>query len=135
MIGAFMAIAFAAAHSPPADVTSALSPVGRPPAYVALDEVRRPFEVLSFLGLNQGDRVLDYDAGGGYYTEIIAKAVGPRGLVLCWIRPAFAARDRVQAAHARIRQRASNALFIAPPDTALSLPAASFDAALLHLVY
>lgn len=47
----------------------------------ARDEARRPVEVLDFLGLETGMRVLDVYAAGGYYTFILSKAVGPEGRV------------------------------------------------------
>lgn len=45
------------------------------------DEVRKPVEVLDFLGIDTGMRVLDVYAAGGYYTFILSKAVGPTGTV------------------------------------------------------
>jgi predicted methyltransferase len=45
------------------------------------DDVRKPIEVLEFLGLSAGMTVLDLYAAGGYYTFILAKAVGPTGVV------------------------------------------------------
>lgn len=45
------------------------------------DEVRRPAQVLSFLGIGNGMTVLDIYAAGGYYTFILSKAVGPDGTV------------------------------------------------------
>ncbi len=45
------------------------------------DDVRKPIEVLEFLGLSEGMTVLDLYAAGGYYTFILAKAVGPEGVV------------------------------------------------------
>lgn len=45
------------------------------------DEARKPVEVLDFLGLEPGMSVLDVYAAGGYYTFILAKAVGPEGRV------------------------------------------------------
>lgn len=47
----------------------------------ARDEARRPVEVLDFLGLQPGMTVLDVYAAGGYFTFILAKAVGPEGIV------------------------------------------------------
>lgn len=123
------------AGAAPADVAAAIAGPGRPDAYVALDAVRRPVEVLRFLGLQQGARVLDYGAGGGYYTEIIAQAIGPEGMVVGWNPPAFAARPQVREAQARIRRRAPNASFFATPNSALSFPPRSFDFVLLHLTY
>ncbi len=125
----------AAAHAVPADVASAVSAPGRPEAAVALDEVRRPAEVLRWLGLERGDRVLDYFAGNGYYTEIMARAVGPTGSATGWNTPFFAGRPQVRDALAAIRQRQSNAAFFSSPTTALSFPDAAYDFVLLHLVY
>lgn len=45
------------------------------------DQVRRPVEVLDFLGIEAGMTVLDLYAAGGYYTFILSKAVGPEGIV------------------------------------------------------
>ena len=45
------------------------------------DTARRPVEVLEFLGVDTGMRVLDVYAAGGYYTFILSKAVGPQGKV------------------------------------------------------
>ena len=45
------------------------------------DDARKPVEVLTFLGLEPGMSVLDVYAAGGYYTFILAKAVGPEGHV------------------------------------------------------
>lgn len=45
------------------------------------DSVRRPVEVLAFLGINPGMRVLDLYAAGGYYTFVLSKAVGESGIV------------------------------------------------------
>ncbi|HEY1693459.1 MAG TPA: SAM-dependent methyltransferase [Polyangiaceae bacterium] len=46
-----------------------------------LDAGRHPGELLAFLGLRPGDRVGEIAAGGGYTTELLARAVGPRGRV------------------------------------------------------
>ncbi|MDP6652729.1 MAG: hypothetical protein QGF90_11590, partial [Gammaproteobacteria bacterium] len=45
------------------------------------DGVRKPVEVLEFLGIESGMTVLDLYAAGGYYTFILSKAVGPDGVV------------------------------------------------------
>jgi predicted methyltransferase len=46
-----------------------------------LDAGRHPGELLAFLALKPGDRVAELGAGGGYTTELLARAVGPRGKV------------------------------------------------------
>ena len=48
----------------------------------ARDEIRRPVEVLEFLGIHSGMTVMDVYAAGGYYTFILSKALGPEGVVL-----------------------------------------------------
>lgn len=45
------------------------------------DQARKPVEVLSWLGLEPGMTVMDLYAAGGYYTFILARAVGPEGHV------------------------------------------------------
>ncbi len=128
----------AAAKAPaagPADVAGAVATPGRPKAATDLDEVRRPVEVLRFMGLKKGDRVLDYFTGTGYYAEIMARAVGPRGHVVGWNSAAFARREPVVKALAEIRTRNSNAAFYSSPSTAIAFAPNGFDFALLHLVY
>ena len=46
-----------------------------------LDEGRMPAAVLAFAGVKPGQTVLDFFAGNGYYSILLAKAVGPKGHV------------------------------------------------------
>jgi len=138
---AMMALALAvpaAAKAParvPADVAAAVAAPGRPADAVKLDEVRKPVEVLRFMGLKKGDRVLDYFTGTGYYADIAAKAVGPRGHVTGWNSAGFARREAVVKALADVKARNPNTSFYSSPTTAIAFPANAFDFALLHLVY
>jgi predicted methyltransferase len=127
----------AAARAParvPADVAAAVAAPGRPKDRVDLDEVRKPVEVLRFMGLKRGDRVLDYFAGTGYYSEIMARAVGPQGLVLAWNSSSFQS-DKVKAQLDGIKSRNANFGYFTSPATAIAFPRDGFDFALLHLVY
>ena len=45
------------------------------------DQRRNPELLLAFTGVRPGMRVLDLGAGGGYSTELLARAVGPGGTV------------------------------------------------------
>jgi predicted methyltransferase len=47
----------------------------------ALDAGRRPAEMLAFLAVKPGTRVGELGAAGGYTTELLARAVGPSGVV------------------------------------------------------
>jgi predicted methyltransferase len=135
LFAALLALPSAPALAAPADVAAAVAAPGRPAEAVALDAVRKPVEVLSWLGLRRGDRVLDYFTGTGYYAEIIARAVGPRGSVTGWNSAAFGRNEAIRAALAGIRQRSPNAAFYSTPNTALSFAESSYDFVLLHMVY
>lgn len=118
----------------PADVAAGVTAPGRPQTARDLDALRKPVEVLAFMGLKKGDRVLDYFTGSGYYAEIMAKAVGPKGLVLGWNSAGFM-NDKTKAALDGIRKRNPNFGYFATPATALAFPKEGFDFAMLHLVY
>ena len=45
------------------------------------DERRKPGQMLAFAGVRWGMKVLDMSAGGGYSTELLARAAGPQGMV------------------------------------------------------
>lgn len=45
------------------------------------DVRRKPAEMLAFIGIRPGMQALDLSAGGGYTTELLARAVGPTGHV------------------------------------------------------
>lgn len=47
----------------------------------ALDAGRHPTELLAFIGAKPGLRVAELGAGGGYTTELLARAVAPGGVV------------------------------------------------------
>ena len=50
------------------------------------DKRRDPAPFLAFAGLRPGMKVLDMGAGGGYSTELVARAVAPGGVVYAQIR-------------------------------------------------
>jgi predicted methyltransferase len=54
---------------------------GRPADEKALDAKRKPEEVLAFFGIKPGMKVIDISAATGYYSELLAAAVGPTGTV------------------------------------------------------
>jgi predicted methyltransferase len=54
----------------------------RLPADVVRDGWSKPEEVVPYLNLRPGTRVLELFASGGYYSELIARVVGPTGEVL-----------------------------------------------------
>lgn len=54
------------------------------------DATSKPAEVLMFLGLEEGMQVADLMAGGGYYSEIMARAVGDAGHVTAFNNTGYA---------------------------------------------
>ncbi len=71
-----------AADADVADVAAALSHSDRPSGDADADARRKPAEVLAFAGLEKGMDVLELEAGGGYYTEILSRSVGASGSVI-----------------------------------------------------
>ena len=45
------------------------------------DQRREPAKMLAFTGVREGMKVLDMEANAGYSTELLARAVGPTGMV------------------------------------------------------
>ena len=72
-----------------ADLQAALANPARPEADRARDAARKPAEVLQFFGIEQGKKVADLLAGGGYYTRILVKAVGEEGQVYAGNNPFY----------------------------------------------
>jgi len=58
------------------------------------DARRKPEVLLAFTGVRLGMTVLDMGAGGGYSTELLARAVGPHGTVYAQESPAGSPRAR-----------------------------------------
>ncbi|WP_297511944.1 class I SAM-dependent methyltransferase [uncultured Caulobacter sp.] len=75
----------AAAVALPANIAAALSDPSRPAADMVRDADRHPGEVLAFAGVRPGAKVADLIPGGGYFTRIFSKAVGPRGAVYAYV--------------------------------------------------
>lgn len=62
-------------------IARALSAADRSAEDRALDEQRRPAELLNFFGIAPGQRVAELAAGKGYTAELLARVVGPEGKV------------------------------------------------------
>lgn len=80
------------AHMPqaamPVDYSAMLADPLRTDAMHKLDEGRMPAAVLAFAGVKPGQKVLDFVAGSGYYSLLLARAVGPTGMVIAANPPA-----------------------------------------------
>ena len=99
------------------------------------DSWRKPDEILRFLEIAPGHHALDFYAGPGYYSELLAHIVGPAGRVLIYNNELYN-----QAAHngltARLaRNRLPNAARINAPSNYLKLEPGSLDRVLIVLTY
>lgn len=85
LLGAAIAMALTAtagAYAKPTPVQlAAVADKGRPEADTKRDDARKPVEMLDFAGVKPGQTVVDLIPGGGYFTRIFSKAVGPKGTV------------------------------------------------------
>ena len=82
LAGCTLALSGGIANAADANVAAALSNADRPSADAEADEKRMPAQVLAFAGLEAGMDVLELEAGGGYYTEILSRSVGTNGSVI-----------------------------------------------------
>ena len=65
----------------------------RPAADTARDADRKPAAMLEFAKADHGKKVVDFIAGGGYFTRLFAVAVKPGGSVVAIIPKQVADRD------------------------------------------
>lgn len=118
------------------DYIAAVEQPGRPADQVALDASRHPARVLSFLGLRKGMTAADIMAGAGYYSEIMARVVGPNGKVTAYEPTQFYEGDpKAKGAWDALIARVPTISVTPYPFDAFAAPANSLDFTLLHLVY
>lgn len=116
-------------------VDLALASEARPAADRERDAGRKPAEVMHFFGVEPGMTVLDLFSGGGYYTEIAARIVGPSGKVLAHNNQAYLdyAAEEIAARYAD--GRLANVVRLNGPVTGIDVEPGSVDVALLILAY
>lgn len=74
-----------------AAVLAAMGQSGRLAADIERDGRSLPQQVLPLLQLETGDRVVDLFGSGGYYSELLARVLGPDGEALLHNNPGFEA--------------------------------------------
>jgi predicted methyltransferase len=97
------------AASIPANITAAVADSNRPDTDKQRDANRKPAETLAFLGVKPGEKIGEIIPGGGYFTRLFSKAVGPKGQVYALVpeRPANAPADMPDLA-ARVKAIAAD---------------------------
>jgi predicted methyltransferase len=116
------------AASIPANITAAVADGNRPDTDKQRDANRKPADTLAFLGVKPGEKIGELIPGGGYFTRLLSKAVGPKGHVYALVpeRPANAPADMPDLA-ARVKAIAadpnySNVSVVVAPLSTLASP-------------
>jgi len=94
-----------------AEIKAIVASPDRTPADLTNDKRRHPEDILAFLALKPGLVALDVSAGGGYTTELLARAIGPTGKVYGKSRP----RPATPPPAPTNREGNSNPTVAAPP--------------------
>ncbi|MDH3267006.1 MAG: methyltransferase domain-containing protein, partial [Gammaproteobacteria bacterium] len=107
----------------------------RPAADLESDARRHPAEILEFFGVDPGDAVLEMFAGGGYYTELLARVVGENGTVVAHVNTPILgfAGDAFEARHAG--NRLANVSILHAENNELALEPSRFDVVTMTLNY
>ena len=80
-VSACISVTIAPAQERVPDYSAIISAPDRTEADLQTDKRRDPLKLLAFTGVRPGMKVLDMGAGGGYSTELMARAVAPTGVV------------------------------------------------------
>ena len=135
MAAAAFALAAVPAWAEPANVAAAAANASaRSEANLKLDESRKPAELLSFLGLERGARVIDMFGANRYWAEIISPAIGPEGQLIVW-QPTQFMNDKRKAEFAEFAARAGNAALISTPFEAPMIGTNTYDFMIMNLDY
>lgn len=122
------------APAAPTPYAAAVAETGRPDSATKLDADRKPAEVLAFLGLKPGMHAADIMSGSGYWTEIMAGVVGPKGHVAAYEPDQFMESDSA-AKWQQLTARRPNVGFTHYPFEAFAAASGSFDFAIISLNY
>ena len=107
------------AQSP--SIIAALSDVRRPTADLARDADRHAADTLAFAEIAPGSRVGEILPGGGYFTRLLAVAVGETGRVYSVVRPEATVSDWEKPALA-VAEKYPNVRVIRAEFTAMTFP-------------
>lgn len=127
-----------AAPAPAADtaaINAAIASPDRLPGDADEDAWRNPSEVLSFLEVRPGLRVVDYFSAGGYYTELLSRAVGSNGQVIAYNNPQYLKFSGEKPAQRYGNQRLPNVVQLTTPPEEAPFEPNSLDGALFVLSY
>lgn len=119
------------AFATPADFAAVVADTRRSADNRKQDEGRKPAAMLDFAQVKRGQLIADFMAGGGYYTEMLARAVGPQGSVLPMNPPGFHDPKKWEP----LLKARSNVTPLIRPVHEMRLAPRSVDMIFTHLVF
>lgn len=119
------------AMAKPADFAAVVADAKRSADNRKQDDGRQPAAMLDFAQVKRGQVIADFMAGGGYYTELLARAVGPQGSVLPMNPPGFHDAKKWDPL---LKQRSNVTPFVRPVHE-MRLAPRSVDMIFTHLVF
>jgi predicted methyltransferase len=118
-----------------AAIDAAIASTDRPSDDRDQDGWRKPADVLAYLELRPGMKVLDYLAAGGYYTELISRTVGPTGQVIAYNNAPYSKYAGKKPAERYGDNRLGNVTQVTTPPEEVPLEPESIDAVLFLQTY
>jgi predicted methyltransferase len=136
-----------AAPATPAATTSELSAEDKAAIHASVDNIdrlpgdmdedswRKPSEVLTFLAVRPGMKVVDYLSAGGYYTELLSRVVGPNGQVIAYNNPEYLKFSGEKPTQRYGNNRLPNVAQLTTPPEEAPFEPNTLDAALFVMSY
>jgi len=124
----------------PDHITTAVAAADRSDADRERDGRDRPAELMAFAGIAHGMKIADLYGGSGYWTELMARAVGPKGQVRLINNAPFAktpafAEGLIVIGHRFDKQRLPNAAHQLVESADLKLGRETFDLIVMFMAY
>ncbi|WP_116808786.1 class I SAM-dependent methyltransferase [Steroidobacter cummioxidans] len=118
-----------------AAIHASIGSIDRLPGDTDEDSWRKPSEVLTFLEVKPGMEVVDYLSAGGYYTELLARIVGPDGQVIAYNNPEYLKFSGEKPAQRYGNDRLANVVQLTMPPEEAPFEPNTLDAALFVMSY
>ncbi len=126
VLPAMFATTLQAADAVPASIQAAVADASRPAADKDRDVNRKPGESVAFAGVKPGDKIGELMPGGGYFTRVLSKTVGDKGVVYAMAptpaAPAAGAAPRPNAIAALATEAGYSNIKLAGLDATTKLP-------------
>ncbi|MDY6945155.1 MAG: methyltransferase [Pseudomonadota bacterium] len=116
-------------------IHDAIGNTDRMPGDMDEDAWRKPSEVLTFLEVKSGQKVVDYLSAGGYYTELLSRIVGNNGQVIAYNNLEYLTFSGEKPGQRYGKDRLPNVVQVTTPPEEAPFEPDSLDAALFVMTY